>query len=310
MNHHDLLDQYFTRLKKELSSKFTKDHRMLIAATFLSLEEQFNEDQFFEQYGQAHKNNKWYSVDRMYPIIPITYVFYSLKGDRTYEELKSLRDLTKQAKFKQSPYSQLQSVLINKNSPKEHTINAAQLYNDFRSRHMFLTGGEDYSNSFLLTKNSTKSIDSLGEVSRLYYDELRKYGFSKGDSLQTASQFLTYLSNDYIEMIPQYVGSIQESFAQQTKIKSMMAPFFALLAMIEVNEEDITYISNIYNEIMESFKMSWYKESSFAAAVLLGILAKEHPMREEVLAIYRAHILCSLIPQQIIQRQSSSNAAT
>lgn len=152
------------------------------------------------------------------------------------------------AGFASSTYQSIAALFL---IDEAHAKRAKQLHNEMKKKHQFLTGKDDIPYAILLTRERTDTR-LQSQTMRHYYDALVQQGFKRGDALQAMSQLLTLYGLQFEPLLVDYAVAIHAYLKRENKkVRRNFYPFIAMLALAGANEDVLSDISTLNNELKQ-----------------------------------------------------------
>lgn len=270
---------------------------------YLKIEKQFkwehNLSKHFAALTYTQKNKKFdkEKIDKLMKFIKSkTGVFSCYRGTSTFiiamllcsqyedpedkfSEMMEYHDELRKAGFKSSMYLPIANyalLITNEDSFVDSRVSQAyELYCDMKKNHPWLTSGDDYALSILLSRYN-KSVKTIEE----YYKSLNESGFSKGNGLQLLSHILSF-SNEDVDVITGRCKKVYDKL-KKNKLK-IYSDFYASLGLIALLDGDGTITDDLVQVAQYLNKLKKYKWLGKGMNVLLAsaLVSEEYINKNE-----------------------------
>lgn len=246
-----------------------------MAELYLKIEKQFkwehNLSKHFAALTYTQKNKEFdkEKIDTMIKFIKSkTGIFSCYRGTATFitsmllcsqyenpegkfSEMMEYHDKLIEAGFKSNMYLPIANyalLITSEDNLISNRINQAyELYCDMKKNHPWLTSGDDYALSILLSRYN-KTVNTIEE----YYQSLNKLGFSKSNGLQLLSHILSF-SNEEVSTITQRCKKVYDKLKEnKLKIYSDFYASLGLIALLDKNgniTEDLVQVAEYLNKL-------------------------------------------------------------
>ncbi|WLR54660.1 DUF4003 family protein [Mesobacillus subterraneus] len=171
----------------------------------------------------------------------------------------------------------MQLVTANPEDLKSLSQRARVIYKKMREEHLFLTGHSDYPLAVMLAQHDTQTDEMIFHIEDLY-SKLSQNGFRKGNDLQSMSHILSLNENCPADDIVALSTEIYDRMKKEgIKPKVMFYPQIALLTLIEQDNDNLSEIKEISEQLNAEKFFKWKKDINFMMAVNFVISDKvEH----------------------------------
>ncbi|WP_155593067.1 DUF4003 family protein [Lysinibacillus cavernae] len=273
-----MIENEFTNTVEDVSKAvgWTVDRKIVlaIASTFVSSGKTFDAVKYKNVLQEMKKQSSWMSPLR-------TTVGYSIAAnlmeqedtEKAVENLLTNVNIMKDAKFRSGNFSYIgaQFLTEDEKDKEAHARAARALFDAIRKHHPFLTSYEDIPYAVLLSSPSD-DVELRAETMNRYYKELRTYNFNAGNELQWLSQVLTFSSPQFDRQLAPNVVTIRDTLKKQNvKVKAMHYPLLGFLALLDITNNQLQGIVDLYHELKDLKLLKWYREFVLFMAVQIAI---------------------------------------
>lgn len=179
------------------------------------------------------------------------------------EKVKALKEVG----FKNSIYRVLGGISL-ENDYYQHARRAKTLFDELKRNQRLLTTKEDIPYVVYLTTDETQNPTLQANTVIRYYQQLKQLGFSMGNHLQALSFIMTLYSEDYHEMLLEYVVQLRKELEKKNiKIKRIHYPYLGILALSKTDNQKIEEISNLYFMLIEEKPLRSAKNQALIVAI-------------------------------------------
>lgn len=268
----------FAELQRHLKWKvFDKRILMTIASIYVMKQKEFHIPRFLDIADEIKRKSSPTSAIRSYPrftaaaVLDVNFVDAKKQIPRLFDLYQKFRD----EKFNHSTYTYIAALIVltnkNKQQPAETIVrHTKDIYDAMKKEHFFLTGPNDYPLATLLAMEEHSDIISQME---LYYEELNKNGFYKGNDLQFLSHILSFNRETEANDTVSRCLEIMDTFRHYgIKPKDTFYPLIGMLVLLPKKDFHMDAIISIYEALNQQIK--WQKEMNFIIAVSLYLSAK------------------------------------
>ena len=177
------------------------------------------------------------------------------KPEDEFSRMMDNEDKLKKAGFKNSMYLPIANYALLITSEDDFVDSkvkqAYELYCEMKKNHPWLTSGDDYALSILLSKYN-KSVSTIEE----YYKSLNNLGFGKGNGLQLLSHILSF-SNEDVKVITERCKKVYDRL-KENKLK-VYSDFYASLGLVSLLDKEGTIAEDLVEVALYLNKLKKYK---------------------------------------------------
>lgn len=228
--------------------------------------------------------------------------------EEKFSEMMEYHDKLRRAGFKSSMYLPIANyalLITNEDNFVDSRVSQAyELYCDMKKNHPWLTSGDDYALSILLSRYN-KSVNTIEE----YYKSLNKLGFSKGNGLQLLSHILSF-SNEEVNVITARCKKVYNKL-KENKLK-IYSDFYASLGLIALLDGDGNITDDLVKVAQYLNKQKKYKWLGKGMNVLIAsaIVSEEYINNNELIQTTLSISIEALIAAQTSAAIAAITAST
>lgn len=169
--------------------------------------------------------------------------------------------------FKKSP-SRVIGGLFLQGDITLHAKRAKMLFDAMNQRQRFLTTNEDIPYVVIMTVEENQNPSLRADTIVRYYQGLKSQNFILGNHLQALSQIMTIYSEEYNEILLNYVIQLRNVLLNRNvKVRRIHYPFIGILALASTNEEKIEEMVELYNLLIKLKPFRMEKELALIVAI-------------------------------------------
>lgn len=147
---------------------------------------------------------------------------------------------------------------------------ASEVFQEMKTNHPFLTGGDDYALCLLMAGHDS-------DISRIehYYELLMEAGLSKGNGLQMLSHILTFSEKEPYVLVERVMTLYQKLRDASLKVPQDAYPSLGILALVERSEVDLTADLVALIDGLKKIKSVKWQGRTMLLSLAAGLLSKE-----------------------------------
>lgn len=272
----------YNMLHEQLSFSMDKKVKMMVAAQFMQQDIPFKAESFLACANKIKKESSFFSTMRSafrYTIAGLLMTKFD-NPDAAFKKLKEQYQTLYEVGFSKGNFLYLAAYVLliqeeeTEKSKKSVAKRAMEIYKEMKKRHFFLTSQDDYPLAVLVA-SSEKSIPSLLDEMEFYYQSLNKYGFSKGNELQTLSHILTKGSTESAQaIVKETVDWFNVLQRKGIALKRMHYPSLGLLALVSPQQENVGDVVALYEALKKEKTFRFSRDMVLLIAIQIIISEK------------------------------------
>ncbi|MDQ0253479.1 hypothetical protein J2S74_000851 [Evansella vedderi] len=265
----------YGQLRKKLKWHVSDERSLImVAALYIIKGKKLDIQQFLDVSDYINKNVGVFSSLKSslrFTIATMLLLRFDNPTEKFHHYMK-IYDKLVQKGFKRGNFTYISAISLLTNETKLDDLNvsierAAEVYEEMKKRHVFLTGQSDYPLAVLLAQ-ADRNVESLMDETDYYYDNLSKNGFRKGNDLQFLSHVLSLQKEVDSEDLMERCSMITDKFKEVGRsVKPMYYPALGVLALLDDGEKEVTNIMNLYDHLNKEKLFRWHKDMNFIMAI-------------------------------------------
>lgn len=210
-------------------------------------------------------------------------ILFEQNEEEYFKQLLEKDAVLKQAGFKKTPFRIVGAMFLQKDMLL-HANRSKLLFDQMNRKQRFLTSNEDIPHVVLLSEDSAHNPALQVDTIYRYYQDLKRQGFIMGNHLQSLAQIMTMYSEEYNEVLLQYVVQLQKELQKRKiKVRRIHYPYLGILALTATNDTKVDEIVQLYEALLEQKAFRMAKE--YALIVAIQKIVKELTELQNIIGV-------------------------